>query len=61
MGRPAIDTSYKALIRVGLAEAYDSKGPTTRVKVITLTSYGHEVESKIREIERIIGEAKKTS
>jgi hypothetical protein len=61
VGRPAVDTSYKALIRAGLAEADDLKGPTTRVKVITLTSLGHEVESKVREIDGIIGDAKKES
>jgi DNA-binding transcriptional ArsR family regulator len=30
VGRPAVDTSYKALIRAGLAEAYDAKGPLPR-------------------------------
>ena len=60
-GRPAVDTSYKALIRAGLAMTYETKGPTSKVKVIILTSLGYEVESKIREIERIIGDAKKGS
>jgi hypothetical protein len=62
VGRPAVDTSYKALMRVGLAEMYETKGAGSRkVKVVMLTSLGHEVESKVREIGGIIGDAGKES
>jgi DNA-binding PadR family transcriptional regulator len=62
VGRPAVDTTYKALVRAGLAEAYEmtDSGSGSKLKVIALTPLGIEVASKIVEIERVIGDAKKS-
>jgi len=54
VGRPAVDTSYKALIRAGLAEVYDDKGPRSKLKIIQISSLGEEVVLKIREIESLV-------
>ena len=57
IGRSAVDTSYKALVKAGLVESYDAKGSRSNYKVITLTKLGNEVMQKIREIERIMVDA----
>jgi hypothetical protein len=58
VGRPAVDTSYKALIRSGLAEEYDAKGSKSKLKVIQLTLLGQKIATKINEIEGILVAAK---
>ena len=58
VGRPAVDTSYKALIRSGLAVAYDAKGSKSKLKVIQLTLLGQKVAAKINEIESILVDVK---
>lgn len=58
VGRLAVDTSYNALIRLGLAEAYDAEGSKSKLKVIQLTLLGQKVATKINEIEGILVDVK---
>ena len=48
VGRPAVNTSYKALIRARLAEVYDAEGPRSKLRIIQITSLGEEVVLRIR-------------
>ncbi len=57
-GEAGCDTSYKVLIRSGLAVAYDAKGSKSKLKVIQLTLLGQKVATKINEIEGILVDVK---
>ncbi len=61
VGRPAVDSSVKALMEAGLVEEYESNGARSRLKVIILTQLGDEIVLRLRDIETIMEGAKKQS
>jgi DNA-binding transcriptional ArsR family regulator len=56
VGRPATNSSYKALLDAGLVEVTDRKVRKRRLKMIRLTDRGRRISTKIRGILCILQE-----
>lgn len=54
VGRPATESSYKALLDAGLAEMVDMKINGRSFKVIKITDVGNKIAIKLRQIVSVL-------